>query len=390
MDKSELTKEIENLRSLGREGGYWDFKREWYKDRADLLLDIICMANNLVNRDCFLIIGIVDGTMEVVGVEDDKSHRLSLNRLSHLLTGKKMFADHIPEIDLQTIEMEGHEVDVIVIKNTIYTPYYLNKDYQDNKFAPSDNGSKKGKKIVAGNVYVRKDDCNVGIDCQPPFSYVEQLWKKRFGMNLSIMEKFGLYLNDIEKWNCDWGNKNYAYHKEFPDFRLERDDQRQDGWCPQAVFYLDPSTYTFKLNLVHNNAVIYETELWCFDGFRKFLPQAKVGSVPSISCFWYSYYDLSTIEGKLLTLFTRGKNDISSRFPSNFNQFLIFENAEERKSFDKYLECHFFDYSDDQIMEAYRFQIKEELREHGPSKHSAFQVGKAAKIYETWKLQSGN
>ena len=52
--------EIENLISLKQEGSYWDFKREWYsKDKkADLLHDIICMANNLSNRDAFIIIGI--------------------------------------------------------------------------------------------------------------------------------------------------------------------------------------------------------------------------------------------------------------------------------------------------------------------------------------------
>ena len=53
----ELYDEIEKLISLGQEGEYWDFKKEWYgkeKDE-DLLLDIICMANNLVNRDAYII-----------------------------------------------------------------------------------------------------------------------------------------------------------------------------------------------------------------------------------------------------------------------------------------------------------------------------------------------
>lgn len=44
---------IVNLRLLKQEGGYWDFKRQWYdKDhRRDMLHDIICMANNIENRD---------------------------------------------------------------------------------------------------------------------------------------------------------------------------------------------------------------------------------------------------------------------------------------------------------------------------------------------------
>ena len=52
--------DIKKLISLKQEGNYWDFKREWYSrdKKADLLHDIICMANNLVNRDAYIIIGV--------------------------------------------------------------------------------------------------------------------------------------------------------------------------------------------------------------------------------------------------------------------------------------------------------------------------------------------
>lgn len=59
---SEIQKEeILELISLKQEGSYWDFKKEWYEvgKQADLLHDIICMANNLENRDAYIIIGIV-------------------------------------------------------------------------------------------------------------------------------------------------------------------------------------------------------------------------------------------------------------------------------------------------------------------------------------------
>ena len=58
---SELQKEeILGLISLKQEGAYWDFKKEWYEEgkQPDLLHDIICMSNNLENRDAYIIIGI--------------------------------------------------------------------------------------------------------------------------------------------------------------------------------------------------------------------------------------------------------------------------------------------------------------------------------------------
>lgn len=36
---------VADLANLKREGPHWDFKREWHGNKADLLHDIICMAN---------------------------------------------------------------------------------------------------------------------------------------------------------------------------------------------------------------------------------------------------------------------------------------------------------------------------------------------------------
>ena len=47
----EFVKEIKELLALGYEGGYWDFKKEYTPFADDKLTDIICMANNLCNRD---------------------------------------------------------------------------------------------------------------------------------------------------------------------------------------------------------------------------------------------------------------------------------------------------------------------------------------------------
>ena len=49
---------IFELISLKQEGEFWDFKRQWHENKADLLHDIICMANNLTDNDGYIIIGI--------------------------------------------------------------------------------------------------------------------------------------------------------------------------------------------------------------------------------------------------------------------------------------------------------------------------------------------
>ena len=63
----ELEQEIQELIELHAEGDYWDFKQQWHSNNADLLHDIICMANSLANRDCYIIIGVEDGSYNVLG-----------------------------------------------------------------------------------------------------------------------------------------------------------------------------------------------------------------------------------------------------------------------------------------------------------------------------------
>ena len=43
-----------------REGTYWDFKKEYHCNKARLLHDIICLANNIDNREAYLIFGVTD------------------------------------------------------------------------------------------------------------------------------------------------------------------------------------------------------------------------------------------------------------------------------------------------------------------------------------------
>lgn len=70
MEYERLENEIKSLIELHAEGIYWDFKKQWHEKNSDLLHDIICMANSPANRDCYIIIGVEDGTYIPCGVEN--------------------------------------------------------------------------------------------------------------------------------------------------------------------------------------------------------------------------------------------------------------------------------------------------------------------------------
>ena len=103
--------------------------------------------------------------------------------------------------------------------------------------------------------------------------------------------------------------------------------------------------------------------------------------------FWYTYYTLDSIEGKMLKIFTHGNCDISSREP-NYNQLLVFKNEEEKQCFDSFISNHFNDHTDEEVIKKYQYQIQEDNDANlGNLIYSAFQVAKIAWLYEDWLKQ---
>ena len=75
-----LKHKIINLIQEKREGSYWDFKAEYHKDKAELLHDIICLSNNLLNQEAYLILGVADNGhilgLQVIQIE--KPRRINI------------------------------------------------------------------------------------------------------------------------------------------------------------------------------------------------------------------------------------------------------------------------------------------------------------------------
>lgn len=82
----ELQKLVESLIDRASEGSYWDFKQSWHSDNADLLKDIICMANNTTEnmQDGYIIFGIEDKTYKIVGVSGDDNRKNQENVIGFL------------------------------------------------------------------------------------------------------------------------------------------------------------------------------------------------------------------------------------------------------------------------------------------------------------------
>jgi len=162
----ELSVDVQNAKIVElinskKEANYYDFKQQWHSEKkdADLLHDILCLANNIDNVDAYLIIGINDA-YEVVGVGDwKKSHELI-----DYVKSKGFAGGHMPDFELLQIFYKFHKIDVLWIKSSKYVPFYITKKYKD----------------VGTQIYTRVGDTNTPKDESANYNDIEKLWRIHF------------------------------------------------------------------------------------------------------------------------------------------------------------------------------------------------------------------
>jgi hypothetical protein len=215
--KMELQCIVESFINEHSEGSYWDFKQSWHNNNADLLKDIICMANNTTTdmQDGYIIFGVEDNTFKIIDVSDD-SNRKNQENVIGFLSAQTWANEEIPNVEVKTIKIDEKEVDVLIIHNSGTTPYYLLKDY-----AKSNKG--KDKTIIhAGVVYSRVGDRNTSSAECATKQATEFLWKKRFGLVGTDDYKVAKRLKNIETW---YSTDEYEifHNSEYGDIVIKRD-----------------------------------------------------------------------------------------------------------------------------------------------------------------------
>lgn len=324
MSTEELTKEIKELLALGCEGEYWDFKSDYTDVKEDKLIDIICMANNLCNRDAYIIFGAADNG-EIIGIENTKAHRATTADLIKFLRERSFAGDNIPKVEVKTLTMQDHEIDVWIVYNSRKTPYYLAEEY---------NPSHDIKKSVrAGAIYARTSDMNTPRKETANDAVTEYLWKKRFGYDIKPHERYAILLDDYMGWSdTNWDTVKYQYYKEYPEYKISVGESDR-GYETLRFFYDDPTMYYAEMHMDYYGTTLYETELWYMDCGRCIIPKPVHKSLGME--YLYLYFIQNSIDGKLLTLITHGKGKCQNRSGLDV-PVLIFTNEQEQSNFESY------------------------------------------------------
>ncbi len=271
----DLKEEIQDLIDLKQEGSYWDFKKEWYDERhkQDLLHDIICMSNNLANRDAFIIIGVdEENDYEILDMKED-SNRKNTQKVVDFLKDKKFAGDIRPTVVVKTIEIEGCEIDIIVVKNSTDTPFYLKERYLG---------------VFPNQIYTRIQDTNTPLNASADIDKVEWLWKKRFGLTLPPLEKAIYLLKDVKRWfpvgtdgvHSSFSNYGEFYHEQHPEFTIQYrldesrfnrgmvDEIEQDVYWMNELPRQTHNSYVHVIDVKYNSTILYSTLAVFADSFR--------------------------------------------------------------------------------------------------------------------------
>lgn len=372
----ELLEIISDLLLIGYEGGYWDYKSDYPATSEDKLHDIICMANNLEDRDAYLIYGANDdGT--VCGIENSSKRCVTADFIK-FLRDKNFAGGFIPQVEMHTLKIDGHEIDVLVILRGNHTPYYLQNDFGKDP--------QHSKRIRAGAIYTRTADMNTPRDKTASIEHTEYLWRKHFGYDLRPAQRFEFLLEDYVGWSeTNWDNCRQSYHKDYPEYKIVVGESK-DGRETLSYFYDDESMPQATLSLEYFSTVLYETELWYMDLGRCIIPKPEWRFMIGKGLYYYFLKD--SINGRILGLFTKGEYRCNNRCGIEM-PIMIFEHERERKGFEEW-----FLSVEGELKQSIRLKIEEDaIMQHiagkeerdGKPELGVKDVALAFALYKRWR-----
>lgn len=324
MNKSEII----DLISLKQEGSYWDFKREWYSQdkKADLLHDIICMANNIYNRDAYIIIGVdEENDYSFSSVKTDPNRR-NTQQLVDFMRDKHFAGGVRPIVSVENICFGENEIDVIVVHNSDSTPFFLTEKYQS---------------VKPNNIYTRVMDSNTPKDKSADLSHIAMLWKKRFGLLSAPLERMMIYLNSPDLWNYSPNDCciEKQYYKFSPEYTIESViDDSKNGYQYYLFNQTDIHPRWYDINLYYHQTMLASLEGLSLDGGRYFTTSPRTDSVSLTQYLhWdiaFKYYIKNSIEYIVHEFYYHPDGDDETIAHDRFMEcILVFETDTEKEEF---------------------------------------------------------
>ena len=207
MDVHTLSGTVRELIARRSEGVYWDFKQVHHTDNWALVHDVLCLANAKHDGPRFLVFGVADH-YELHSIDQDSGRRTQADIAGLFRDNSLKFSEsRFPTFYLQEISVDGVLLDVLVIEDRPEKPYSL-----------IDGGGK----ARPYHIYTRVCDTNTPPNSSAQPHDVERMWRERFGLDSSPIERVTQFLGDTGGWDHTPNNGVGLdmYYRHFPEFTI--------------------------------------------------------------------------------------------------------------------------------------------------------------------------
>lgn len=203
------------------ENDYIDFKQKWYektsKGKFDMVHDILAMANSLSDTENrFIFIGVAEHRETEKKTLFDVSQDPNSRKTEEIITILRNYMSVPPRIEVLSERIEDKLISCIkIIPTARDLPYVLNSNLECDEKIVLRNGETKVKKhaLIKNAIYSRDSSRNNGNKEYAAKEVVEELFARKKGENLSILDRFALYLDDIKNWKkTTTGSQNTYYY----------------------------------------------------------------------------------------------------------------------------------------------------------------------------------
>ncbi len=335
---------IIRLIDLKQEGPYWDFKRQWYseKKKGDLLVDIIAMANNLSDHDGYIIIGVdEERDYEITSVENDEN-RKNTDSIVDFLRDKRFAGGIRPSVFVEPIELEQGTIDVIVVRNTTNTPYYLSEHFHN---------------VREGNIYARIETSNTPVDRTADDKVVERLWRKRFRLGEEPLQSVKRFLENNKNWidSPVAGNmlQYFKYHPEYT-LEMEKDDRNGIEFYMLGTYVMELHPQWWMITLRYHQTILDQVLMLGLDGSRCIVaaPDHEYVHYSHNKWLFINCYVHDSITYKVHLHYCDLNDQCVWSAYDNFMRCIVeFENDDEKDQFVQYMEDHEREYDEYMLRE---------------------------------------
>lgn len=317
---------VQHCLKQGKEGDYWDFKQEWHEKIEDLLKDIICFANTVHDKKCYIIFGVSDD-LKIVGMTQ---HRKKQADIIDALSKLSFAGDISPKISVETVMVSGVILDVLIIDDVERTPIYLNRDYGNMK---------------RGCIYARVQDRNTPNNGNASMDIIENLWRKRLGLTKPPYE----YIMDRLHNRAEWTEYNGDFYNSYkPEYRIHNyQDDENDDLKPEFYAYtqVNTNTYYSLLDIIANNTVLDTYQIVHLDGGRLHIPVPNWGYIYKnqwhTESYSYKFYTFDSPTFRLLRFMYDSENPEQKMAYGYFKQVVLyFDTVTEKEEFENYVSLH--------------------------------------------------